>query len=178
MDGAFAGRPPRCDPTGGQREGAVSLAWGENTHEEELSSAGAGGWRTLSSTPSARRCSSMPGAGIRCAWGWRANPPLKGGSGAVLPAQRAQRSRGLCGRGTSLLRPCGVAPLRGASGPVRPERRVLTVLLCLSNSVNLTLHVPIASMSHCLRICLVRPLVVAPHAQHIIHLHVTLVCMM
>ena len=118
------GAPPRCDPTCGQREGAVSLTLGENTHEEELSSSGAGGWRTISSTPSARRCSSMSSAGIRRAWGWKANPPLKGGSGAVLPAQRAQRSRGLRGRGTrgtSLLRPCGVAPWRGASGPVRPE---------------------------------------------------------
>ena len=115
------GVPPRCDPTCGQREGAVSLAVGENTDEDEFSSAGAGGWRTVPSTPSVKRCSSSPGARIRRVCGWRASPPLKGGSGAVLPAQRAQRSRGLRGRETSLLRPCGAAPLRGASGPVRPE---------------------------------------------------------
>ena len=145
------GAPPRCDPTCGQREGAVSLALGENTDEDELSSAGAGGWRTVPSTPSARRCSSLPGAGIRRVCGWRANPPLKGGSGAVLPAQRAQRSRGLRGRGTSFFcvlvvpHPCVVLLV------LCGLRRVLTVLICLSNSVNLTLHVPIASMSHCLR---------------------------
>ena len=101
--------------------GAVSLALGENTDEDKFSSAGAGGWRTVPSTPSARRCSLSPGAGIRRVSGRWANPPLKGGSGTVLPAQRAQRNRGLRGRGTSLLRPCGAAPLRGASGPVRLE---------------------------------------------------------
>ena len=73
-----------------------------------------GQFRVLLQRGGVLRC---PSASIRRSWGWRANPPLKGGSGAVLPAKRAQRSRGLRGRGTSLLRPCGVAPLRGASGP-------------------------------------------------------------
>ena len=55
---------------------------------------------------------------------------------------------------------------------------VVTVLLRFSSIVSLTLHVPIASMSHCMRICCVRLLVVALHAPHIIHLHVTLVDLM
>ena len=154
------GAPPRCDPTCGQREGALSLALGENTDEDELSSAGAGGWRTVPSTPSAKRCSSLPGAGIRRVGGWRANPPLKGGSGAVLPAQRAQRSRGLRGRGTSLLRPCGAAPLRGASGPVRPEAGSDSFALSFeqceshiarSHRVNVTLLVNSSGSSSCCR---------------------------
>ena len=172
MDGAFAGRPPRCDPTCGQRAGALSLAVGENTVEDVFSSAGAGGWRTVPSTPS-MKCSSSPGARLR-----RASPPLKGGSGAVLPAQRGQRSRGLRGRGTSLLRPCGAAPWRGASGRVRPEAGsdsfVLSFEQCeshlaRSHRVNVTLLEDLSSSSPC---------VVAPHAQHIIHMRVTLVCMM
>ena len=58
-------------------------------------------------------------------------------------------------------------------------RRVLTILILfiLSRVVSLTLHVPIASMTPCMRICCARHLVVALHAPHIMHLHVTLVCM-
>ena len=164
------GAPPRCDPTCGQRVGAVSLALGENTDEDKFSSAGAGGWRTVPSTPSARRCSLSPGAGIRRVCGRWGEPTFEGWiwccafctacSGAVFVG------------GGLVSHPCVVhLVLCGL-------RRVLTVSICLSNSVNLTLHVPIASMSHCLRIRLVCPLVVAPHPQHTIHLHVTLVCMM
>ena len=158
----------------------MSLALGENTDEDEFSSAGAGGWRTVPSTPSVKRCSSSPGARIRRVCGWRASPPLKGGSGAVLPAQRAQRSRGLRGRGTSLLRPCGAAPLRGASGPVRPEAGsdsfVLSFEQCeshiaRSHRVNVTLLEDVSSSSPCCHTA-------CQHTQHILHMHVTLVCMM
>ena len=53
-------------------------------------------------------------------------------------------------------RPCDVAPLEGASGSVRLEAGSDSFCLVFRTVVNLTLHVPIASMSHCLRICLVR----------------------
>ena len=70
MDGAFAGRP-RCDPKCGQRVGAVSPDVGddrcfENTGDDEFSSAGAGGWRTVSSSRSMKRCSSSTSARDVC----------------------------------------------------------------------------------------------------------------
>ena len=57
------GAPPRCDPKCGQREGAVSPDLGddgcfENTGDDEFPSAGAGGWKTVSSSLSMKRCSS------------------------------------------------------------------------------------------------------------------------
>ena len=114
MDGAFAGRLPRCDPTCGQRAGAkldeselqdaqVQASGGENVgvfHVHNL----------LGNINRSRRAS-----------GWKTSPTLRGGSGAVLPAQRTQRNRCVRGRRTTLPRPCDVAPLEGASGSVRLE---------------------------------------------------------
>ena len=63
-----------------------------------------------------------------------AAPPLKGGSGAVRPAHLAEAGFDSCHSFAALFEHC---------------------------DVSLTLHVPIASMSHCMRICRVRLLVVA-----------------
>ena len=68
--------------------------------------------------------------------------------------------------------------LCGLHSALRRVLIVVTVLLRHSSVVSLTLHAPIASMSHCMRICCARHLVVALHAPHIIHLHMTLMCMM
>ena len=46
---------------------------------------------------------------------------MRGGSGAVLPAQRTQHNRCVRGRRTTLARPRDAAPLEGASGSVRLE---------------------------------------------------------
>ena len=148
MDGAFAGCPPRCDPTCGQRVGAtldetelqdaqVHASGGENVgvfHVHNL----------LGNVNRSRRAS-----------GSRVSPPLRGGSGAVLPTQRRLR-----GRGTSLLRSGDAAPGRGALGRARPEAGsdsfVLSFEQCethiaRSHRVNVTLLEGVSSSSPCCR---------------------------
>ena len=85
---------------------------------------------------------------------------MRGGSGAVLPAQRAQRSRCVRGWRTSLPRPCDAAPLEGASGSVRLEvgsdSFALSFEQCESHNarshrVNVTLLESLSGSSSCCR---------------------------
>ena len=146
MDGAFDGRPPRCDPTCGQRAGAtldetelqnaqVHAFGGENVgvfHVHNL----------LGNVNRSRRAS-----------GSRVIPPSRGGSGAVLPTQRRLR-----GRGTTLLRSGNAVPGCGAPGRTRPEAGsdsfVLSFEQCethiaRSHRVNVTLLEGVSCSSPC-----------------------------
>ena len=85
---------------------------------------------------------------------------MRGGSGAVLPAQRTQRNRCVRGRRTTLPRPCDAAPLEGASGSVRLEAGSDSFALSFeqceshiarSHRVNVTLLVNLSGSSSCCR---------------------------
>ena len=153
VDGAFVGRPPRCDPKCGQRAGAkldeselqgaqVQVSGGENV----------GVFHVHNLLGNINRS--------RCVPGWRTSPPLRGGSGAVLPAQRTQHNRCVRGRRTTLARPRDAAPLEGASGSVRLEAgsdsfalsfEQCESLIARSHRVNVTLLENFSGSSSCFR---------------------------
>ena len=149
---------PRCVPLCGQRVGAKfcepelqnALV---HRHGDPLRGRRGSGRRTGSSTifmkmPSLWTFSRSLARGCSSACGVRA----EGGFGAVRPAQLAEAGSDSCHSFAALFEHC--------------ESHIAR-----SHHVNVTLHENLSCSSSC---CRSAPL----HVQHIIHLHVTLVCMM